>query len=302
MIPCENWMVAHCRKLSAQVNRSVTPAAGSARLATSLSASLGDDRDGVDLDEIVGPGHLADLDHSGSGRGRPKIFTPHFVDLLEVLHVADVDVDPADVVHAAAGLLARGLQVFADLAGLRFDVADARDRAIRLPRSHAGDENDAAARLDHGRMGKMAGRLTDFGRGDLLLGHACAPGCESGHQPAGRIVCNISGCAPALISMRMFRYCQSLRLRSSWGMPGSRQSASPGFSCVSRTRPSSNVISFLPSVSGTMRYGSRCWCHGWRWPGSSVTLHTRTCWFSNRIFWPFGPAFGGGRLRPPLSN
>src|SRR5262249_5390300 len=154
----------------------------------------------------------------------------------------------------------------------------------------AGNENDAAARLDHGRMGKMAGRLADFRRRDLLLGHALAPPCESGPQSAGRIVCNISGCAPALISTRTFRYCQSLRLRSSWGMPGSRQIASPGFSCVSRTRPSSNVISFLPSVSGTIRYGSRCWCHGWRWPGSSITLHTRTCSFSNRILSPIGPS------------
>jgi hypothetical protein len=79
-----------------------------------------------------------------------------------MLHVADVDVNAADVVHAAAGLLDRGLQIFADLAGLRFDIADARDRAIRPPRGHAGNENDAAARLDHGRMGKMAGRLADL--------------------------------------------------------------------------------------------------------------------------------------------
>src|SRR4029077_2394760 len=96
--------------------------------------------------------------------------------------------------------------------------------------------------------------------------------------------------ARLLISTRTLRYCQSLQLSSSWGMPGSRQITSPGFSCVSRTRPSSKVISFLPSVSGTIRYGSRCWCHGWRWPGSSVTLHTRTCSFSNRILSPIGPS------------
>src|SRR5262245_9345523 len=93
-----------------------------------------------------------------------------------------------------------------------------------------------------------------------------------------------------LISTRTLRYCQVLQLSSSWGMPGSRQITSPGFSCVSRTRPSSKLISFLPSVSGTIRYGSRCWCHGWRWPGSSVTLHTRTCSFSNRILSPIGPS------------
>src|SRR5262245_43121977 len=96
--------------------------------------------------------------------------------------------------------------------------------------------------------------------------------------------------ARLLISTRTLRYCQVLQLSSSWGMPGSRQITSPGFSCVSRTRPSSKVISFLPSVSGTIRYGSRCWCHGWRWPGSSVTLQPRTCSFSNRILSPIGPS------------
>src|SRR5262245_37385438 len=96
--------------------------------------------------------------------------------------------------------------------------------------------------------------------------------------------------ARLLISTRTLRYCQSLQLSSSWGMPGSRQITSPGFSCVSRTRPSSKVISFLPLVSGTIRYGNRCWCHGWRWPGSSVTLHTRTCSFSNKLLSPIGPS------------
>src|SRR4051794_4372775 len=73
-------------------------------------------------------------------------------------------------------------------------------------------------------------------------------------------------------------------------MPASRQITSPGFSRVSRTRPSSKVISFWPSVSGTIRYGSRCWCHGCRWPGSSARLHTRTNSFSNTILSPIGPS------------
>src|SRR5215831_12457352 len=126
------------------------------------SASIADDRDGVDLDEIVGRSHLADLDHGGGGRGRPEIFPPHFMNLLEMLHVADIDVDAADVVHGAARLLDRGLQIFADLPGLRFDVADAGDRPIRATRGHAGNEHDAAARLDHGRVGKVAGWLADL--------------------------------------------------------------------------------------------------------------------------------------------
>src|SRR5258706_880234 len=71
------------------------------------SASFADDGDGVDLDQILGRSHLTDLDHGGGRSGRPKIFAPHFVDLLEMLHVADIDVDAADVVHAAARLLDR---------------------------------------------------------------------------------------------------------------------------------------------------------------------------------------------------
>src|SRR3954465_135408 len=99
-----------------------------------------------------------------------------------------------------------------------------------------------------------------------------------------------SHAAGVLISISTLRYCQVLQLSNSCGMPASRQITSPGFSRVSRTRPSSKVISFWPSVSGTMRYGSRCWCHVWRWPGSSARLHTRTNSFSNTILSPIGPS------------
>jgi hypothetical protein len=57
-----------------------------------------------------------------------------------MLHVAHVDVDPADVVDAAAGFLDRRLEVLADLPRLRLDVADAGNRAVGPPRRHAGDE------------------------------------------------------------------------------------------------------------------------------------------------------------------
>src|SRR5262249_6782538 len=237
---------------------------------------IGDHGTGVDLDEIVRRRHLANLDHGRGRRRRLEVFAPHFVDRIEVLHVAHVDVDPADVVHAAAGFLDRRLEVLADLPRLRFDITDARDAAVGPPRGHAGDEHQPAARLDHGGVGKVAGRLADLRRGNLLLRHALSS--RAAHE------------ARLLISTRTLRYCQLLQLSSSWGIPGSRQITSPGFSCVCRTRPSSKVISFLPSVSGTIRYGSRCWCHGWRWPGSSITLHTRTCSFSNRILSPIGPS------------
>src|SRR4051794_38901693 len=95
-----------------------------------------DHGDGVDLDEIVGRRHLADLDHGRRRRRRLEIFAPDFVDLVEMLHVAHVDIDPTDVVHGAAGLLDRGLEILAPLPRLHFDIADTGDRAIGPPRRH----------------------------------------------------------------------------------------------------------------------------------------------------------------------
>ena len=88
-----------------------------------------------------------------------------------MLHVAHVDVDPADVVHGAAGLFDRGLDVFADLPRLRLDIADAGDGAVGTARRHAGDEDEAAARGHHGGVGKVPARLAEFWRNDLGLRH-----------------------------------------------------------------------------------------------------------------------------------
>src|SRR5262249_24954474 len=137
--------------------------------------SVRDDGDGVDLDQILGRGHLADLDHGRCRRRRAEVLAPYFVDLLEMLHVADVDVDAADVVHAAGGLFDRRLQILAHLTGLRFDIADAGNRSVCPARGHAGNEYQPPARLDPRRMGKVTGWLADLRRGDLLLGHAFAP-------------------------------------------------------------------------------------------------------------------------------
>src|SRR5262249_9401383 len=95
----------------------------------------------IDFDEIFGRGHLRHLDHRRGRRGRPEILAPDFMNEVEVLHVAHVNVDPADVVEGAARLLDRRLQVLAHLARLRLDVADARDGAIGAARGHAGDEH-----------------------------------------------------------------------------------------------------------------------------------------------------------------
>src|SRR5262249_9785019 len=96
---------------------------------------------------------------------------PHFVDLIEVLHVADEDIDATDVVEVAAGLFDRGLYVLTDLARLRFNIANPGDGPVGAPGRHAGDEYKAAARLDHGRVRKMAARLAEFWWNNLHFRH-----------------------------------------------------------------------------------------------------------------------------------
>src|SRR5262245_24278440 len=144
------------RALPAKETGFALPARGSSSKTQSRHALVGDHGDGVDLDQIVWRRHLADLDHGRGRCRRLEIFAPHFVDGVEVLHVAHVDIDPADVVHAAAGLLDRRLEVLADLPRLRFDIADAGDAAVGPPGGHAGDEDQPAAGLDYGRVGKVA--------------------------------------------------------------------------------------------------------------------------------------------------
>jgi hypothetical protein len=63
------------------------------------------------------------------------------MDCVEVLHIADVDINAADIVHGSASGFDCGLEIFADLAGLRFDVADPRNRSIGLARGHSGNED-----------------------------------------------------------------------------------------------------------------------------------------------------------------
>jgi len=50
------------------------------------------------LDEVFWGSHFAGLDRSRSGRRWLEIFTTHFVNLLEVLHVTDKDINAADVI------------------------------------------------------------------------------------------------------------------------------------------------------------------------------------------------------------
>src|SRR5271166_447710 len=67
----------------------------------------GNDGDSADLDQIIRRRHLGDFDHGRGRQRRLEILRSHFVDGFEVLHVADIDVDAADVVERAAGGLDR---------------------------------------------------------------------------------------------------------------------------------------------------------------------------------------------------
>src|SRR5688572_26184992 len=142
----------------------------------SPSRSFRNDCDGVDLDQVVGRHHLGDLDHGGGGQGWLEIFPAHGVDRLEVLHVAHIDVDAADMIERAACGLDRGLDVLANLPGLHGDVADSGDQTVRAARRHAGDEDQPALRLDHGGLREVADRLAQLVARYFKLGHVLTPG------------------------------------------------------------------------------------------------------------------------------
>src|SRR3954471_10669791 len=136
---------------------------------------LRQNRDRVDLDEVVGMHHFRHLDHRGGGRRRLEVFAAHLVDRVEVLHVAYIYVDAADVVQAAAGRFHGALQVLAYLARLRLDVADAGDGPVGAARGHAGEEHDPALRLDLDRLREVTAWSAQLGAPDLSFAHYSRP-------------------------------------------------------------------------------------------------------------------------------
>src|SRR3954462_1483134 len=136
---------------------------------------LRQNRDRVDLDEVVGMHHLRHLDHRGGRRRRLEVFAAHLVDRVEVLPVSYIYVDAAGVVQAAAGRFHRALQVLAYLARLRVDVADSSDGPVGAARGHAGEEPDPALRLDLDRLREVAARSTQLGAPDLAFAHYSCP-------------------------------------------------------------------------------------------------------------------------------
>src|SRR5262245_11645977 len=131
--------------------------------------------DSVDLNQVVRRCHLADLDHRRSRQRRLEVLGTYLMDRVEVLHVADIDIDPADVVEGSARGLDGAFQVFADLSGLRGDIAQAGDAAVHTPCCHSGDEHEPSGRLDHCGMREDAARLPQLGTRDLALRHAVFP-------------------------------------------------------------------------------------------------------------------------------
>src|SRR5215510_2088450 len=144
---------------------------------SSISGSLGGRNDGnrVHLDEIVRRRHLRDLDHGGGGQRRPEVLGAHFVDGLEVLHVAHIHVHPAHVVERASSRLNGRLDVLAHLPRLLADVADPRNAAVRLARRHARDEDNPSCRLHRGSMREDAARLAQLRARKFGLRHCWIP-------------------------------------------------------------------------------------------------------------------------------
>src|SRR5262245_50866231 len=93
------------------------------------------------------------------------------MDRVEVLHVADIDINPADVVRGSAGGLDRAFQVFAHLSRLRADITHTRDAAINAPCRHSGDEQQPSRRLNRSGVREDTARLTQLWTCDLGLGH-----------------------------------------------------------------------------------------------------------------------------------
>src|SRR5579862_1745738 len=92
--------------------------------------------DGVHLDQVFRRGELADLDHRGGRCDTGEILAANLMNDVEMLHVANVDINAADVIERAARLFHRRLHVVAHLARLDFDIAQAGDRAVRHARGH----------------------------------------------------------------------------------------------------------------------------------------------------------------------
>jgi hypothetical protein len=76
------------------------------------------------------------------------------MDGRQVLHIAHVDIDAADIGERATSRFDSRLDVLANLARLRLDIANARDRSVWPLRDHARDEHELSGRLYRDRCAK----------------------------------------------------------------------------------------------------------------------------------------------------
>jgi hypothetical protein len=72
-----------------------------------------------------------------------EILRADIIDSVEVLHVADMHVDAANVVKRSARSFDRGFQVLANLPGLFGDIANAGNAAVEASGRHSGQEHKA---------------------------------------------------------------------------------------------------------------------------------------------------------------
>ena len=66
------------------------------------NGSIGHNGNRADFDEILRRGHLRDFDHRRCRQWRLEILPAHFVYGIEMLHVANIDIDAADIGQSAA--------------------------------------------------------------------------------------------------------------------------------------------------------------------------------------------------------
>src|SRR5690242_16181725 len=97
------------------------------------------------------------------------------MDGRQVLHIAHVDIDAADIGERATSGFDSRLDVLANLARLRLDIANARDRSVGPLRDHARDEHELSGRLYRDRLCEMSARLRCLVGHDRLSCHDLLP-------------------------------------------------------------------------------------------------------------------------------
>src|SRR5690554_4155261 len=176
-------------------SRSRSPGGGISARKSLIPLSVADDHHGFRL-ELGALGQRLDADGSTRRIGHLEELLHHLVDHREVVQVDQVEVELDDLAQGACGLLADGLEVGEDLAGLGLEVVGDDLHGGRVQGDLAG-EVDGVAGLDGLGVGADGGGR-QFGIDHGLVAHGvlrrelwCVitkkrPGCPIGRAEPGR--------------------------------------------------------------------------------------------------------------------